>query len=103
MFAEWLCGTCYPRIVKGTYGKVIIHGLNFHKLGFKEARRNLTLESEAREWQEKKTGIRVGSSPETNPRVESQTESNPKTVSPETRPATGEKAETGPAKKLAGQ
>jgi len=55
MFSEWLCGACYPKIIKGTFGKIIIHGMNFHNLRFKEARANLTLESEAKTWQEKKT------------------------------------------------
>ena len=83
MFAEWLCLTCYPKIVKGTYGKVILHGLNFHKLRFKEARTNLTLESEARKWQEKKT------------------ETNPKVNNPETKPGIGEKVGTATGKKPA--
>ncbi len=113
MFAEWLCGTCYPRIVKGTYGRVILHGLNFHKLRFKEARTNLTLESEAKTWQEKPTNLKERlskmSSPETIPKEDNlQTrlqEDNLQTRlqegSPEMKPATGEKAGTEPGKKPA--
>lgn len=52
--SDWVCGLCYPKLVIGTYGQIILHGMHFHKLSFKEAESKLRKkDEEPKEWQEK--------------------------------------------------